>query len=373
MLVLTNRTAYIRHGPWCPDGTWAAMPFWLALEPSVRERLEELLGEGKNFDRNATKAANPEWCPNLCKAKEEGLPLFITANPGDYPPKDLLEGYVVLLVDFCYGKKAFDILMQEIGPTGHVIILDHHETNEQVVAAIRDEYSGRITTVFDTSRSGAEIAWEFARAQGIYTGPDSRVKDYVGDRDMWKFALAYSREINAALRVENISSSLGSATAAYHRETDYPTWLDTEAARSGECYLRAQAEIVQAIASGAKTAYVTARADSGELEEYKIRVVNSPTFQSEIGHELASRAWSDGGLPDFVAVWCYKHGYDEMHISVRTARPDINLSKIAPAIVGAINGGGHPAAAGCAVKGSDVKAIFRNHTSVVNSVGAAKD
>lgn len=353
-----RKVAYIRHGPACPDGTWAALPFWLALSEGDRARLGDLLGEEADGEKPAGRKTTPLHL--LRRASAEGLPLFLPANPGSYPPQGLLEGYHVYLLDLCYGKEALETLVAEVGPAGHITILDHHATNERVVAAAVEAHPGRIEAVFDMARSGAEIAWDYARERGIYTGPESRIMRYVGDRDTWRWALPLSKEVNAALHAAGVSTSLGRAAGAYAAELVAGDQAIAEYARAGRHHLEAQAMIVDTVASMSKVAYVSARdPDSGLVEEYRVRVVNSPTMQSEIGHAAAALELGGGVLPDFAAVWYYAHGADEIRISLRRDHPAYDLSKIAPAIVGAISGGGHPSAAGCAVAGSDIKAIFR--------------
>lgn len=354
---MSDRRAFIRHGPWCPDGTWAALPFWLGLAAPVRQRLAALLGEAADFNWEEARRADPEWAPRLREAKAEGLPLFITANPGDWPPEDLLAGYTVYLLDICYADKAFAALVDEVGPEGRIIVLDHHESATKVFAL----HGGpTVTWLLDLSRSGAEIAWDYARERGVFAGPPSRLAAYVGDRDTWKFALPDSQEVNESLRFERVSTSLGAAERAYNRELSDPAWIPS-LAREGAFYVRHRDHVVQTIAAGAAPAYVSVRAASGEVEEYKILVANSPVYTSEVGHALAERVDKDASLYAFVAVWSYKHRADEIHVSLRTNRPDVNLATIAPAVVGVLNGGGHPRASGCAIKGSDVKAVFRPH------------
>lgn len=357
----SSMEAYIRHGPKCPDGTWAALPFWLMLKPAQRDRLGELLGESADFDWAAAKRADPKWRPDLHTAKEEGLPLFLTANPGDCPPQGLLEGYTVYLLDFCYTEEALDCLVREVGPTGRIVVLDHHATNERVVAKFLERYPERVTAVFDMERSGSEIAWDFARDVCGFDAPRSRLMEYVGDQDTWKFALPESREVNATLRTEGISTSLGRAAAAYEREQKDPEWIKALAG-TGVSILQAQAKIVDTITAASRVVYITARdPETGKTVEYQSRAVNAPTLQSEIGNAVADIPCDDGTLPAMAAVWYYAHAYDEIRVSLRTNRPDIDLSKITPTIVGVMGGGGHPRAAGCAIKGNDVKAVFRPH------------
>jgi len=56
-------------------------------------------------------------------------------------------------------------------------------------------------------------------------------------------------------------------------------------------------------------------------------------------------------------MWSYNHDRHEIWASARTNRPDIDLSKIIPHLVGATNGGGHPAAAGFSVAGDSIAAV----------------
>jgi oligoribonuclease NrnB/cAMP/cGMP phosphodiesterase (DHH superfamily) len=50
-----------------------------------------------------------------------------------------------------------------------------------------------VRSVFDMDRSGAQIAWDFF----FPDKPRPMLVDYVGDRDLWRFNLPGSREVNA--------------------------------------------------------------------------------------------------------------------------------------------------------------------------------
>lgn len=351
---IAEHTAFIRHSP-CHDGTCAALPFWLSLPESQRRRLGELLGEADDAGKAPSETASA-----LHAAAAEGLPLFIRARPGDSPPQGLLGGYTVYLLDFCYAGSELETLAGEVGPTGRIVVLDHHASNERTVADFAVRHPDLVEAVFDAERSGAQIAWDYARDVLNFDLPprsETRVIDYVGDRDLWRFALPKSREINAAFWAKKSFATLDTARTTLEHAQHSANWQD-ELAMYGSGVLQREDGIIAQIVAAAKTAYVTVRdAQSGELTEYTVRVVNSPVLPSEIGARLV-QAESDQGA-HFGAIWHYDHGADETRVSLRARRPDVDLSKIAGAIVGVIGGGGHPAAAGCAFKGSDINAVFR--------------
>lgn len=61
----------------------------------------------------------------------------------------------------------------------------------------------------------------------------------------------------------------------------------------------------------------------------------------------------------FAVMWSYNHDRNEVWASVRTNRPDVDLSRITPHILGAGSGGGHPKAAGFMISGDNVSAVLR--------------
>jgi len=102
------------------------------------------------------------------------------------PPPDIPEGIESLfIVDFSYDRVICEALADRFG-ADNIRILDHHQTAQ-------DNLSGLPYAIFDLNKSGAVLAWE-------YFFPDTPVPDilrYVQDRDLWRFELPDSREINA--------------------------------------------------------------------------------------------------------------------------------------------------------------------------------
>jgi hypothetical protein len=131
--------------------------------------------------------------------------------PGFYgaPPPDVT-GADVIMVDFSYKRPVMDALAVK---ARSILILDHHKTaeadlagypgpdpsadsvpwDEHLECVYQGGYAGVVAVLFDIDRSGAQLAWDF-----FHPGkPRPKLVDYVGDRDLWRFELPYSREIAA--------------------------------------------------------------------------------------------------------------------------------------------------------------------------------
>lgn len=129
--------------------------------------------------------------------------------PGIYqePPPDVT-GRDVIMVDFSYKRPIID----EMARAAHsILILDHHKTAEEdlrpfvgtfIDSTLREEWersklddptARKVNALFDMTRSGALITWEF-----FHPGkPVPNLVAYVSDRDLWQFKLPLSREVNA--------------------------------------------------------------------------------------------------------------------------------------------------------------------------------
>lgn len=120
----------------------------------------------------------------------------------------------VLMVDFSYKRQV----VQEIAAQAKsVLILDHHASamkDLQGLGVDLNKYEGPLSwsrhldnvdqdyyencpqsvyTLFDMERAGAGIAWDF-----FHAGKERpSLVNYVEDRDLWRFKLPLSREVNA--------------------------------------------------------------------------------------------------------------------------------------------------------------------------------
>jgi hypothetical protein len=132
---------------------------------------------------------------------------FVAANYGWEPPD--VHGKDVLIVDFSYDRKVLEKMAKEAAT---IKVLDHHET-------ARNNLEGLSFCVFDMSKSGAHLTWDYLIAEGLLRphehwpalGPNyfAPVKGepklhwlvaYVEDYDLQNEALPNYDEICTAIR-----------------------------------------------------------------------------------------------------------------------------------------------------------------------------
>lgn len=252
------------------------------------------------------------------RLKGEGV-IYIPVRYGE-PLPEIPNAQEVYILDFSYPRDVLEELAQRV----KLLVIDHHKT-------AKDALEGFPHAIFDMSKSGAVLAWE-------YFHPDKQVPkllEYIQDRDLWKWELPKSREVNAALR-------------AYSIDFDVMDELSVKVilgdlAKEGEGILRfVQSEVVRI----ADRAVLSDKAFPG----YKVPIVNTTAFQSEVGEELLKR------YPDspFAATYMV-HLYGKVVWSLRS-RGDFDVSEIAKAR----GGGGHKAAAGFIADIADSLEVLRD-------------
>jgi hypothetical protein len=223
----------------------------------------------------------------------------------------------VFVVDFC---PEADPLRRLVAFNKQVAVLDHHRTAEEVLYEVHRKVNDldKFWFKFSPSKSGARLAWEHAYAVKWYdAGQVPWVVQYVEDRDLWRWQLPHSREINAALRLVPLDFDAWCELAA----TDPESLIDR-----GRAILERDAEIV---ASHVRHAVPTA------VGGHTVPAVNATVLISEIGHELSK------GQP-FSATY-----FDDLKAGVRRwslrSQPDgLDVSEVARRL----GGGGHRNAAG---------------------------
>lgn len=97
-------------------------------------------------------------------------------------------GKDVYLVDFSYKGNE---LQRIIDQAQSVTIIDHHKTAQAEIQPLLD--AGKINGIFDMTKSGAVLTWEWFH-------PNKEVPQFlkhVQDRDLWKFEIEGSREISS--------------------------------------------------------------------------------------------------------------------------------------------------------------------------------
>lgn len=156
-----SKTIVLYHGG-CRDGFCSAWVYW--------KYLKETHTEGEGLD----------W-PMV-----QFIPAFYGQEPPDCKDAD------VIIVDFCY---PLEIMCNIISEANSVIWLDHHKTAQEVADYLdkNDSRTYRPKHVFDNSRSGAGIAWDYFFPNQLRPW----LVDYVEDRDLWLKKLPNTDRINA--------------------------------------------------------------------------------------------------------------------------------------------------------------------------------
>lgn len=186
---------------------------------------------------------------------------YLPAEYGHAVPGDIA-GRDVYIVDFSYKRDLLLLLKQY---ASSILILDHHKTAQE---DLKDLPYAR----FDMERSGAGMTWDY------FHGAESRpwLIDYVEDRDLWRFKLPGSKEVNAWVGAQ--------------KRTDFAGWTRLmeeglgSAGASGAAVMQYVERYVEEMAAQAREVYT----DHSPLP---IPMVNAPYINtSELVGRLAERA-----------------------------------------------------------------------------------
>lgn len=264
----------------------------------------------------------------------------ISYYPTNYghPPPDVT-GKNVLIGDFSY--KA-DTIAKMAEDALSIVILDHHKSAEADLAAYRrfPDRPGRFTlpvaaamledlrrgeypavcALFDASRSGAQMVWDFCHAKK----PTPELIRYIQDRDLWLFKDPDTKAISLYLRSQAYNFQLWDEIA---NELEDPTnrWTILREARGIERYFNLQVEAM------ASTAVWTM------IDRHLVPTVNTPyQFSSDVAHHLLELH----PYAPFAATYADRNGARGYSLRSEDARTDVSL------IAKRYGGGGHRNAAG---------------------------
>ena len=259
---------------------------------------------------------------------------FVPGVYGAVPPD--VTGKHVLLVDFSYKRPVIEALRLS---ARSITIIDHHKSAEADLAEYRLSEGGALASfatldaayasapdgpatvqaLFDMTKSGAMLAWEWA----LPGAPAPWLVRHVQDRDLWTFHLTGTRAICADL---------------FSRDYDFATWSDLAAQLATE-------DGTRRLIAGGEAIERKHHKDIAELLAictremviggHRVKVANLPyTLSSDAAGLLAE------GMP-FGACY-YENSKAERVFSLRSRAGGLDVSTAAVAY----GGGGHAAAAG---------------------------
>jgi uncharacterized protein len=235
------------------------------------------------------------WIIHRLRPDAELYPAIYGQDPPDVAGRD------VDILDFSYPR---DVLLAMEESARSLFVLDHH-------ASAQKDLSDLPFCTFNMNKSGARLTWDL-----FGLGPSPWLVDYTEDRDLWRHALPYSKEINAALRSYPL---------------DFDVWDDLakrdpySLIHEGTAIRRAEKQIIDTHIRNAKVI---------ELGGHKIMAVNATVFFSEIAGELAK------GRP-FGACFFERHD-GKRQWSLRSDENGVDVSEVAKQF----GGGGHKQSAG---------------------------
>ena len=209
------------------------------------------------------------WIARKALGEIEAVPVQYGQDPPD------VVGRPVFVLDFSYPRMLMQALIRY---AASVVVLDHHKTAKDELDGL-DGYCGA-TIRFDLDKSGGRLAWDFFFGNKYATKytPESCEQlrpwlvDYTEDRDLWRWKLPKSREVNAALRSYPLDYALWDR---WHEDGFNVMLLAPE----GEAILRREQQIIDEHVKHAREI---------EMDGYKILSVNATVLFSDIAGELAA-------------------------------------------------------------------------------------
>ena len=138
------------------------------------------------YHGNCTDGFGAAWV--VRKALKNNVEFFAGIY-GEEPP-DVLNREVIM-VDFSYKRS---VLLEMAKKAKSILIIDHHKSARDDLVDIQEQASN-ITCVFDMEHSGAMLTWNhFFPAKNPH-----KLLRHIEDRDLWRFNLIKTREIQAGL------------------------------------------------------------------------------------------------------------------------------------------------------------------------------
>lgn len=243
------------------------------------------------------------------------------------PPPDVT-GRTVIMVDFSYKKAVLD---EMAGKAKSILILDHHKSAAEDLAEYPEppvdlaDYKGwlpdsGIYASFDMNRSGAGMAWDH-----FHKAPRPPLIDHIEDRDLWRFTLPRTREIQAAV---------------FSYPYDFAVWDSlfttslADLVTEGEAIERKHFKDIDELLKVTQREMI--------IGGHRVPVANLPyTLTSDAGHKMAE------GNPFAACYWDTPEG---RVFSLRSTEDGLDVSAIAKSY----GGGGHRNASGFRVPYDDL-------------------
>lgn len=265
------------------------------------------------YHQNCNDGFAAAWVTRKVYPNAEFLPAMHGAEPPNVAGKD------VFMLDFAYRRPVM-LEMQRVAKS--IVVLDHHKT-------AAEDLKGLDFCIFNMNKSGATITWDYFKDK--ISGDIPWLVSYTEDRDLWRYQLPFSHEINAVLESYPFDFKIWDAL-----ERVYPSAQVTNSpmVNNGRSIIRYQERLIDVIVQHARLV---------ELDGYIIKAANTSCIFSQVANRLAQEQ-------PFGLAWYLREDGKYVH-SLRSTEQGADVSQIARYH----GGGGHAHSAGFETK----QMIFR--------------
>lgn len=250
-------------------------------------------------------------------------------------------GRDVIIVDFSY---ALDVLYELSFKAKSIIILDHHKSAQQDLIGLevvkeKLGYDGffnelgpfcvsqnkpLVGALFDMERSGAMLAWDF-----FHDEPAPALIKHIQDRDLWRFELPGTKEIQAAV---------------FSYPYEFAIWDELILERSTDSLYEEGVALMRKHMKDVNE-LIRSAAHRTVIAGYDVPVLNAPYFFSSEAGNIMSK--------DEPFAACYYETSKGRTYSLRSQVSGVDVSVIA----GLFGGGGHKNAAGFRIAFDDLNKL----------------
>jgi len=291
-LTKTDKKAFILYHDNCMDGFGSAWAFHMLAEHLYREVEYIPVSYGKLI---------PEQLVNVSQAG----------------------AYDVFILDFSY--PCIDLKGLANHCMGNIHVIDHHKTAKEELSKFPVDVYENVHIYFDMNRRGAMLTWNIIGQLTYNNTPAPDLIKYIQDRDLWRFELHMSKEINALIAATNKN---------FREYIDLNSFIEvdfTNAMLMGSALMDQHNKIVDDIVKLARP--VTIYSMGGE--KYSGLACNCTAhFASDVGNKLAQKSETYGAT-------YYTDADGTVCFSLRSIG-EYDVSKLAKLF----GGGGHKNASG---------------------------
>ncbi len=262
--------------------------------------------------------------------KDQDVTVFKEVQYGEDFPFSLdtfTKNDTVYILDFSYVRTILESLNAVVGK---LVVLDHHKS-------AMDELEGLPYALFDVTKSGALLAWEYFNPNT----PAPWVCTYVNDRDLWEKKYIESTYLESYLRFKKVGLD----------------WKEWDLLTHHEGYLAnaiAQGKMIKDVEDSLiRKVFVSRRHHCGIHPQYQARFVvyNCPGIM----HSEVAESYYTGMPVDMTFGWRVIDNGKTMLFNLRSpGKIDVsNVAKDISKLPGGLSGGGHPNAAGATMRFDD--------------------